>query len=63
MHIEDIAYHIWEAGYLAGKADIEYRKAGYEGEPIESGPLCVAPYPQVCEWLAKIVWINEIGYC
>ena len=25
--------------------------------------LVVVPYPQVYEWLTKIAWSNEIGYC
>ena len=40
----------------------EPHNTGYDGGSIESGPFWVVPYPQVYEWLTKIVWINGIGY-
>ena len=33
------------------------------GGYIENAPLRVVSYPQVYEWLTKIVGSNGIGYC
>ena len=36
--------------------------SGYDRGCIENAPLWVASYPQIYEWLTKIIWSNGIGY-